>query len=187
LTTQSNTQTFRPARPLAGACLCVGGILLATSTWSQTGIFRCPGRPAVYTTDARTAASQNCRLASTEIMQSPLITSLAERTTARPAAAQSAAVVADETPTSTVNRTPARATPKVLQTERESDRHAILQSELSREQERLAQLKAKAGPARTAASGGLAIDAQLGETQLAIRRSESDIAALVRELNRTMR
>lgn len=77
--------------------------------------------------------------------------------------------------------------PKSVQADRDRDRAAILQAELAREQDKLVRLKTKLSAATANKADARADVSQVGETALAIERSEGDIAALGRELKQAMR
>jgi hypothetical protein len=142
-------------------------------------IYRCPGQPAVYTSDLRLVRSNQCT-----------------RLGAAPPAARAAAAVA---PVSTAARTlpaaaPARAAseqvtvvPRELQQQRDSDRVQILQAEQTRERERLAQLTQQQRALESAGDGAGAARPEALALAQAIRRSETDLQALDKELARTLR
>jgi hypothetical protein len=144
-----------------GLALCAG-----TAPARAVEIYRCPGQPAVYTSDLRLVRSNHC-----------VKLGVAVSTAARPRPAAAVASAA-----------PLQATvPRELQQQRDSDRVQILQSEQSRERERLAQLTQQQRALESAdKSGGSARPEALALAQ-AILRSQTDLQALDKELARTLR
>jgi hypothetical protein len=169
-------------------------------------IYRCPGPPAVFTSDPRLAASLHCRAVhSRNAAQGARAAGVwvARRgdaqsgTTSAPglgAAAdaprgpdaprgQRAAVVAVSTYGGAQSAGQPQATvPRALQSQRDKDRERILQDELTRERERLQTLTAALGQAQ--ATGAQAEAERLRQSA---RRSASDLDAISREIARSTR
>jgi hypothetical protein len=157
------------------------------SARSEAGIFKCPGNPVVYTTDARTAAYQGCATLGPRSTRSHAAFGRAEPGPAVRASTPTTLVASLGTPGGVIDSSRPGVIPKSVQAERDRDRYAILQAELTREQDKLVRLKTKLNAARATPADAKTDVSQLGETELAIERSEGDIAALGRELKRAMR
>ena len=148
---------------------------LAQSATAGTTIFRCPGKPAVYTSDARLASSLGCESLDRRsvVVASPAPTSARE---SLPVSALSA----DAKPASlAMLGAPSKANviPRAVQLERDDDRKRILQDELARDRSKLQALIDALSKARVQ-DGGTEVE-RIGQ---AIRRKEADIEALSREL-----
>lgn len=154
---------------------------------SEVGIFRCPGSPVVYTTDARTAAYQGCTTVGPRSTRSHTAVGRAETGPEVRASTSTTTVAAVTKPSSATDPARTAVIPKSVQADRDRDRAAILQAELAREQDKLVRLKTKLSAATANKADARADVSQVGETALAIERSEGDIAALGRELKQAMR
>ena len=156
-----------------GLALCAGALPARAIE-----IYRCPGQPAIYTSDLRLVRSNHC----TKLGAAPPAT----RGTAAVAPVATAARLR---PAAAVPRAaPGHATvPRELQQQRDSDRVQILQSEQSRERERLAQLTQQQRALESAGDGAGAARPEALALAQAIRRSETDLQALDKELARTLR
>lgn len=140
-------------------------------------IYRCAGPPAVYTSDPHLVRAGRCtRLGAAAITA---------RSTGAAQVSTSPVVAA---------ATPGRAAPAAptiapgVQQQRDSDRVQILQTEVTRERDRLAQLTQQLqqlqSAAPEAATGRRSEAVALSQ---AIQRSESDLQALDKELARAQR
>jgi hypothetical protein len=172
---------------IAGAPLrCAALLGLALASWSCAAqaavveIYRCPGNPAVYTSDLRLVRAGRCTR-----LGGPVV---ATRHSAAPQAVASARVpppaIAPPQRAPSGSATIARH----VQQQRDVDRVHILQTELARERERLAQLTQQLRalpPARS--DGAAAAHPDAVALSQAIQRSESDLMALDNELARTVR
>lgn len=146
---------------------------------AEAAVFRCPGKPAIFTSDARLASSIGCESLDRRVRTATRSAS-ADRPDADAAAARApAARTAVVAMASTSNP---HVVPRAVQQERDDDRKRILQTELGREQSKhqaladaLSKLPSPEGNAE-------------GERLLqALRRNEGDIEALRRELAQTGR
>jgi hypothetical protein len=169
---------FAPRHGLRGAVT----VLLGLGLWASAAqaaaveIYRCQGNPAVYTSDLRLVRAGHCtRLGATPV---------AVRNVAPVAAAPAARVQPAAAPLPATTTTVARP----LQQQRDTDRVQILQSELTRERERLAlltqQLQALQSAPPDAAAAKRSEAVALAQ---AVRRSEDDVQALDKELARAAR
>ena len=171
------------------ALLCVA---LASPAWSQTAgtappppsggtVYRCPGPPILYT-DAispQEAKERNCRTiegAPITIVQTPrpVVPAKGQGSEAREGRAASGPRGAET-----------RVDP-AAQRQRDSDARKILESELSREEAKLAEMKREFNngePERRGEERNYAkYQDRVAEMRTAIARKESDIAAIKREL-----
>jgi hypothetical protein len=156
-----------------GLALCAGAVPARAIE-----IYRCPGQPAVYTSDLRLVRSNQCvKLGAAPSATRGTATVAPVATAARPRPAPAA-----------VRAAPEHATvPRELQQQRDSDRVQILQSELHRERERLAQLTQQQRALESAGNDAEAARPEALALLQAIRRSETDLQALDKELARTLR
>ncbi|GCL61457.1 hypothetical protein [Pseudaquabacterium pictum] len=171
----------RSFRLLLVACAALPGLLHPAAVLAQgVSVYRCPGPPVLYT-DALTAEEardRGCRTiegAPITIVQTPRPRPPANATSA-PAPATSAARPGD---------------PKVdpaAQRQRDTDARRILEAELKREEERLAVLKREYNNGEPERRGDERnyqnyLD-RVAQMKAGILRSESDVAALKRELSK---
>jgi hypothetical protein len=138
-------------------------------------VFRCPGAPVLYVTDARLADARGC----------VAVSAASGARTGRAAAARPVPAGSETVATATDPERTGASGPRVvataLQRERDTDRMRILQAEQARESERLADLHQRLAAARS----GSAKDRDAApELERAIGRSEEDLAAIGRELAR---
>ncbi len=151
--------------------------LAPVAAWAQGAVYRCPGPPVLYTDalSAEEARDRGCRTiegAPISIVQAP-----------RPRAA------ANGTSGAASGATARPGDPKVdpaAQRQRDSDARRILEAELKREEERLAGLKRDFNNGEPERRGDERnyqnyLD-RVSQMKAGISRSESDIAALKREL-----
>jgi hypothetical protein len=138
-------------------------------------VYRCPGPPVLYTDSlsAAEARSRNCRTidgASVTVVQAPR----------RPASAAAPAPAPAARPPGDTRVDPA------AQRARDADARRILQEELQREEQRLAQLRAEFNNGEPERRGDERnferYQERVAEMRAAIQRKEADIAALKREL-----
>ena len=165
------------------ACAAVPAGLVPPAVLAQAGaVYRCPGPPVLYT-DALTpeeARDRGCRTiegAPITIVQSP-----------RPRPVTSGAATAASGANSGATRPGDPKVDPAAQRQRDSDARRILEAELKREEERLAGLKRdynNGEPERRGDERNFQnyLD-RVAQMKAGITRSESDIAALKRELNK---
>lgn len=166
-----------PTSTIRWMAVFVAGLGL-TQVHAQERIYRCPGTPVEYINNAEQARSRGCTL-----MQGGNITVIEG---VRPQPANTS------TPRRSANATPARDGDRVdsaAQRARDSDARAILETELRRAEERLAEArKAYAGgePEKQGIEGRnhqRYLD-RVAELKDAVGRAESDVAGIRRELGR---
>jgi hypothetical protein len=153
-------------------------LALAGGVHAQTGgtVYRCPGPPVLYT-DALSAAEareKGCRT-----IEGAPITVLQSPRPRAPAADGATAAVPAARPAG------ARVDP-AEQRSRDSDRRAILEAELKREQQKLAELQREYNNGQPERIGGERNYAKylerVSQMKAGIERKESDIAAIQREI-----
>jgi hypothetical protein len=146
----------------SAVCVAMQAMAPVWAQSSSTVVYRCPGTPVMYTDrlTAQEARSRNC-------------TALADLPVA--AAPAVAATQASPGPRTATAMPDARMRPEDQRT-RDDHARLILQAELRREETRLQEARKAAGTAKT--GGGAPVDEGL------IRRTESDIEAIRRELAR---
>ncbi len=161
-------------RLVLGGVLCgLAGLAMAQSA----NVFRCPGPPVLYT-DALTpteARDKGCRLVEgtpITVIQSPR---------ARPGGSAAAASTASSTP----RPTDSKVDPNT-QRQRDADARRILEDELRRDEDKLAALKREYNNGEPERRGEernyqLYLD-RVSSLKASITRTESDIAAIKREL-----
>ena len=174
---------MRRAGLLPKVVRCAVGLTVACgSAWGQGAtVYRCPGNPVLYTDALSTkeARDKGCRTldgAPITIIQSP-----------RPRApvAPNAAVVAAPAPNGASGLPVERISP-TIQRARDSDRRAILESEMRREEQALADLRREFNGGEPERRGDERnyqkyLD-RVSELKTVIARKESDVSALKREL-----
>ena len=169
--------------PRAAAWLLPAAVLTSAPALAQDPrpVYRCPGPPVLYTDalSADEARSRNCRTidgASVTVVQAPRRPAPASASAPGPAAAPAARPPGDT-----------RIDP-AAQRARDADARRILQEELQREEQRLAQLRAEFNngePERRGDERNFArYQERVAEMRAAIQRKEADIAALRRELGK---
>lgn len=178
---------FAVATDVLDRCVPTHGLRSTTALWLGLGlwasaaqataveIYRCQGNPAVYTSDLRLVRAGRCTRLGTAPATVRNVMPMAATPTAR-----SQSDAAPHASATTVARH--------VQQQRDTDRVQILQSELTRERERLAQLTLQMHALQSAAPDAAA--ARRSETTAlaqAIRRSEDDLQALDKELARAAR
>lgn len=157
-----------------------GGLFL--SAWSvhaqgDAPVFRCPGNPVLYTDaiSAKEAKDKGCRT----LEGAPITVISAPKRASTPAASGSAAA-SPSRPDSRVDPNDQRA--------RDSDARRILEAELRREEQRLAEMQTEYNngePERLGSERNYQryLD-RVKDLKSGIARKESDIAALKRELSK---
>ncbi len=156
------------------------GVACCAVSATPVEIYRCPGNPAVYTSDLRLVRANRC----TRLGAPPAAASLPQAAPARAGSAFRPVVAAPSARSSPGTATITRA----QQQQRDTDRVQILQAELARERERLAKLTQQLQALQSAPPD--ADSAKPPETLAlseAIHRSETDLQALERELSRAQR
>ncbi|HEX5737692.1 MAG TPA: hypothetical protein VFY22_04220 [Hydrogenophaga sp.] len=150
-----------------------------TQVHAQERIYRCPGTPVEYINNAEQARSRGCTL-----MQGGNITIIEGL---KPQAANSSAP--RRSPTATPARNGADRVDSAAQRARDSDARAILETELRRAEDRLAEAKkayADGEPEKQGIEGRnhqRYLD-RVAELKEAVGRAESDVAGIRRELGR---
>ena len=172
----------RTLRPLLFACAALPGLLAPVTGLAQGGaVYRCPGPPVLYT-DALTADEARDRGCRT-IEGAPI--TIVQTVRPRPPVAAASA------PASGGGAAPRPGDPKVepaAQRQRDTDARRILEAELKREEERLAGLKRDYNNGEPERRGDERnyqnyLD-RVAQMKAGILRSESDVAALKRELSK---
>jgi hypothetical protein len=161
----------RSISALAALVLCAAGPGAASA---GATVFRCPGNPAVFTSDARLASAKGCEsLDRRAVVAGPAPVSAAREPDAAGARAPiKAVVVAVQAPAH------ANVVPRTVQNERDNDRKRILQDELARERGKLQAL----GETLTKARAQPESAAEVERLSQVIRRTEGDIESIGREL-----
>ena len=175
---QKVRQTVRAVAVLAGAA---GLVAQAQGTSSAVAVYRCPGPPVLYTDaiTAQQAKERGCRT----IEGTPI--TVVQGVRPKPPASANAAVPPG---TGSAARSGEGRIDPAAQRARDTDSKRILESELRRDEERLAALQKdfnngepeRRGDERNAQKY---VD-RIAEMKLAISRKEADNAALRRELNK---
>lgn len=168
--------THLPLLRSAALALALAAPFPAPARQGAAPVFRCPGAPVLYVTDARLAGARGCLAVDGSAGHAG--TGAARRA---PANAGTVAPATDSAPAGAAGP---RMVATALQRERDTDRLQILQSEQAREAHRLADLQQRLAAAR---HGSAQDRAATPELELAIARSEEDLAAIGRELARTER
>ncbi len=171
--------TIPPMRSTARLAACAAVLLLMAhapfaSAQDARTVYRCPGPPVLYTDtlSAAEARERNCRTidgATVTVVQSP-----PRRAPASAPTAPGARPAGDT-----------RVDP-AAQRARDADARRILQEELQREEERLAQMRVEFNNGDIERRGDernfARFQERVSEMRAAIQRKEADIAALKREL-----
>jgi hypothetical protein len=171
--TPSTTRALaRSINALAALMLCAAGP--GTASAAAT-VFRCPGSPAVFTSDARLASAKGCESLDRRAVVASPAPVVASRE-AEPASVRASAAK----PMIVAVASPSRAyvVPRTVQNERDDDRKRILQDELARERGKLQTLGETLSKARAQPEAA----AEVERLSQAIRRTESDIESIGREL-----
>ncbi len=158
------------------ACACVPALLAPLPALAQAGaVYRCPGPPVLYTDalSAEEARERGCRT----IEGAPI--TIVQTTRPRPPASGPASGTSAARPAET------RIDP-AAQRQRDSDARRILEAELKREEDKLATLRRdynNGEPERRGEERNFQIYLdRVAQIKAGISRSESDVAALKREL-----
>lgn len=188
---------MKPYGRAAGIGALVAASALAASAQAAGVVYRCPGPPVLYTDQLSAAEAQarGCRT-----IDGAPVTVL--HAAPRPRPPTPAAAAAGPAPTAAARPgAPAAATPPTAaarpegsridageQRRRDVERRAILEAELRREEQRLAELRHEFNDGQPERRGDERNYARylerVSNLRTAIERSESDIAALRRELDR---
>lgn len=169
----------RSLRPLLVACTALPGLLAPLAVPAQGGaVYRCPGPPVLYT-DALTAdeaRERGCR--TIEGAPITIVQSVRPRSQAGAASAPAAGTAAARPGEAKVD--------PAAQRQRDTDARRILEAELKREEERLAGLKREYNNGEPERRGDERnyqnyLD-RVAQMKAGVLRSESDVAALKREL-----
>ncbi len=176
---QTMNRTVCPPHPVARRLALLSTTLLLTlSAQAQQGtVYRCPGPPALYTDQisAQQAKEQGCRT----IEGAPI--TIVSPTRPRPIAGTSPSASAGSAARPAEGRVEASE-----QRARDSDARKILETELRREESRLAEMQKEFNNGEPERQGGERnyqkyLD-RVEEMKAAIARKQSDVTALKREL-----
>lgn len=170
------------ARQLGAVVVCALTTIAAHAQPRTSAVYRCEGSPPTYVSAAQAAQSKQC----SSIGRLPVAVQRVTKkdkvsTKSKPAAAPAAA----STPVAEKDKSPLRTVPLTLQRDRDDDRLRVLEDELARERQHLAELQRqmpRPAPGDKAGNGNAA-----SELSQQIQRVESDIAALTRELELAQR
>lgn len=172
----STLQDLRPAAALAFATLLA---TLPAAAMAQAGtVYRCPGPPVLYTDalSAEEARNRGCRT----VEGAPI--TVIQATKPRPVASGAAPGAA---PPAASRSGDAKVDPSA-QRQRDSDARRILEGELKREEDRLAELRREYNngePERLGSERNYARYLErVSSLKDSIQRSEADVAAIKREL-----
>lgn len=168
-----------PHAPRHSLALLIAPFLMA-SAWSQQGtVYRCPGPPALYTDQisAQQAKDQGCRT----IEGAPI-------TIVSPIKPRPVAGTSPSAGSGTASRPAEGRVEANEQRARDSDARKILDTELRREEGRLAEMQKEFNNGEPERQGGERnyqkyVD-RVEEMKAAIARKQSDVAALKRELTK---
>lgn len=148
---------------------------------AQERVFRCPGKPVEYINNAEIAKSRGCTL-----MDGGNITIIQGTVPQAPKAVVSTPRATSSQPAA---RTSAERVDSSAQRARDSDARAILEAELRKAQDRLAQAQkdyANGAPEKEGIEGRnhqRYLD-RVAELKAAVSRAEGDVAGIQRELTR---
>lgn len=170
--------------------VCAAGLVLAgTSGWTQGAtVYRCPGDPVLYTDalSSKEARDRGCRTldgAPITVIQTPR-----PRPAAAPSPGGAAAPNANVAAGSAAGGAglPVERISPTIQRARDADRRAILEGEMRREEQSLADLRREFNGGEPERRGDERnyqkyLD-RVSELKVVIARKESDVAALKREL-----
>jgi len=168
------------ARPAVLAALAFGAASAAPAALAQGDrpVYRCPGNPVLYTDalTAREARDKGCRT----LEGAPVTVIAAPKPRAAPAAG------AAEPSGAAAARSADQRVDAAQQRARDSDARRILEAELAREQERLAELQKEYNNGEPERQGNERnyqkyLD-RVEDLKTSLARKESDIAAIKREL-----
>jgi hypothetical protein len=178
---------MNPVRFPSSICVVVAALLLPAMVAAQGAVpaagtvYRCPGNPVLYTDQlsAKEASDKGCRT----IEGAPI--TIMQGTRPRPAA--SGPAFSSPAPSVARSTEGARVDPGE-QRARDGERRTILQAELRREEDKLAELKKEYNngePERLGSERNYAkYQERVAELKASIERRESDIASLKREIGK---
>ena len=166
---------------LFSALCCLGGSAIhADAALAQGGtVYRCPGNPVLYTDSLSSKEARDKGCKTLDGAPITVIQSQKPRASANSAAAASGSSIAG-------GPLPTERISPVLQRARDSDRRAILESEVQRDEQTLADMKREFNGGEPERRGDERnyqkyLD-RVGDLKAGIARKESDLAALKREL-----
>lgn len=170
---------FHSAKQTQRSLVLAGAMLLTLPAHAQgdATVYKCPGNPVLYT-DAISA--QEAKTKGCSMLDGNPITVISPPKRAASTSAPAPAPVASRPPESRVDPQEQRA--------RDSDARRILEAELQREQQRLAEMQAEYNNGEPERQGSERnyqkyID-RVNDLKAGIARKENDIAALKRELSK---
>jgi len=173
---------FSARRPAVLAALAFGAVCAPPAARAQGDrpVYRCPGNPVLYTDaiTAREARDKGCRT----LEGAPVTVIAAPKPRAAPVPG------AAEPPGATAARPADQRVDAAQQRARDSDARRILEAELARERERLAELQKEYNNGEPERQGNERnyqkyLD-RVGDLKTSLARKESDIAAIKRELSK---
>ncbi len=172
--------SVRKNRAMAALCLLAGAMaaMAAMNTQAQDSakpVYRCPGNPVLYTDSlsAKEAIEKGCRT-----LEGAPITVIQAPRPRTAAASPSAAPAATRSPETRVDPNDQRS--------RDADARRILESELAKEEQRLAELQKEYNGGQPERQGDERnyqkyLD-RTAELKASVTRKEADVAAIKREL-----
>ncbi len=160
--------------------VCLGGFQAS----AQERIYRCPGKPVEYINNAEIAKSRGCTL-----MDGGNITIIQGTAPQRSSEARATPVATRPASSPTVSRNGSERVDAGEQRARDSDARAILDAELRKAQERLAQAQKAYANGAPEKEGIESRNHQryldrVAELKAAVARAESDVSGIQRELSR---
>jgi hypothetical protein len=188
---------MKPLGRAAGIATLVAGLALAATAQASGVVYRCPGPPVLYTDQLSAAEAQarGCRTidgAPVTVLHAaprprPPVPAATAPGAAPQAAARPGAPGAAGPPTAAARPEGSRIDTGE-QRRRDIERRAILEAELRREEQRMAELRREFNDGQPERRGDERNYARylerVANLRAAIERSESDIAALRREIER---
>lgn len=176
--------TMKPIHTIHLLALCAAGLTsVHTSAQTQERVFRCPGSPVEYINNAEVAKSRNCKP-----MDGGNITII--QGTAPQRSSETKAAASPRPASSTPNtRSSSERVDSGEQRARDSDARTILDAELRKAEERLAEAQKAYANGAPEKEGIESRNHQryldrVAELKAAVARAEGDVAGIRRELGR---
>ena len=176
---------MKPIQSIHLLAFCVAGLALAqTSAQAQERIFRCPGSPVEYINNAEVAKSRNCKP-----MDGGNITIIQGTAPQRSSETKSASTTPRPASSTPSTRSSGERIDSGEQRARDSDARAILEAELRKAEERLAQAQKAYANGAPEKEGIESRNHQryldrVAELKAAVARAEGDVSGIRRELGR---
>lgn len=178
LSTETSVHMIPNSLSLVRSLVVLAAVLATSQVHAQDRIYRCPGTPVEYINNAEQARSRGCTL-----MQGGNITVIEG---ARP---QTSGNAASPRPAASAPRNGGERVDSAAQRARDSDARVILETELRRAEERLADARkayANGEPEKQGIEGRnhqLYLD-RVAELKAAVGRAEADVEGIRREIAR---